>query len=259
MLIDTHAHLLDKKFDSDRDEMLLRARNNLVSHIIEIACEPKDWQPALEFAKANTGVYCACGIHPQEAKLATPQVLDTLEKIVSDERVVAIGEAGLDYYHENSPRDVQKRIFEHHIRLAERTGKPLVIHCRQAYSDIFEILNRNFPQARPGAAVVHCFSGSPEDAIKLIALGFYIGIDGPVTYPKAVSLTETVKKIPLESILIETDSPYLPPQKYRGERNEPAYINMIAREIATLKNISVEDVSAVTSKNAKTFFKIPGA
>jgi TatD DNase family protein len=255
MFIDTHAHLLDKRYDPDRDDAIIRANKNKVEKILEIACEPGEWNAALELAVAKKGIYCVVGIHPQEAKIATPKILEDLERIAGDGKVVAIGETGLDYHYENSPREIQKKIFEHHIELSQKTGKPLVVHSREAYADLMQILKKQkFQHPRPG--VVHCFSGTPDQALELIAMGFYIGIDGPVTYPKASNLKETVKRISLENILIETDSPYLPPQSYRGTRNEPSYISLIAEEIAAIKNVTTDEVAKITSENARSLFKI---
>jgi TatD DNase family protein len=254
MFIDTHAHLLDKRFDKDRLEMLGRAKASRVEKILEISCEPDGWQAALYFSKANKGVTCALGVHPQEAKLASPEVLKKLENLALDEKVTAIGETGLDYYHENSSREEQKRVFLFHINLSLKINKPLILHCRDAYPDMFEILSKIKLPDLPG--VVHCFSGTPEQALELIKMGFYIGIDGPVTYPNAQALKDTVKQIPLEKILIETDSPYLPPQKYRGTRNEPAYVPLVAAEIALIKGINIKDVENITSENAQSLFRL---
>ena len=249
MLIDTHAHLTDKRFDPDRAQVIERARASGVSKIIEVACEPQYWQKALDLAAGNDGIYCSVGIHPQEAKLCEPDVFGELKKLAAFPKVVAIGETGFDYHYENSPRDKQREVFEKHIELSISTGKPLVIHCRDAYEDLIAVL-----KGRDCRGVIHCFSGSLEDARTFLEMGFYLGIDGPVTYPKAGVLREVVKTAPLEKMLIETDSPYLPPQEYRGMRNEPSHVRFVAGEIANIRKIELKRIEEVTCSNAVTLF-----
>jgi TatD DNase family protein len=256
MFIDTHAHVSDKRFDADRADSIGRARENNVSHIIEIGCEPGIWNKTLKLAEDYPGVSCAVGIHPQEAKLCTDEILRELAKMSAHPNVCAIGETGFDYHYENSPRDKQKEIFIKHIALSREVRKPLVIHCRDAYPDLLAILNAESDNGEKLRGVIHCFSGSLDEARQLIALGFLLGIDGPVTYPKATALKEVVKELPLDRFLLETDSPYLPPQTYRGERNEPSYLPLIAQEIALLKQVSLETVAAGTTENAKNLFGI---
>jgi len=249
MLIDTHAHLTDQSFDADRAEVIARAKTAGISRMIEIACEPRYWRKALDLAAVNDGIACALGIHPQEAKLCTEAVFKELEQLIKHPSVCAVGETGFDYHYENSPRDQQREVFEKHIGLSLSSGKPLVMHCREAYPDMLEVL-----KAHKCHGVVHCFSGSLKDCEALLSMGFYLGIDGPVTYPKAGALREAVKIIPLERILIETDSPYLPPQAYRGKRNEPAYARFISEEIAKIKLTTTERVMTATSLNAAGLF-----
>ena len=256
MYIDTHCHLTDARFDADRAGTISRAESAGVEHIIEIACDPGKWQTALELAKSTPAISCAMGIHPQDASLMSPETFSRLAQLCSTPEVVAIGETGLDYYHENSPRDVQKESFAAHIGLARRLGKPLVIHCRNAYADLFPVLDEAFAKHGAISGVVHCFSGTPADAERILSLGLYIGIDGPVTYPGSSSLRETVKMTPLARLLLETDAPYLPPQQYRGKRNEPAYLEHIARGIAAANNTPVETIALATTTNARKLFGI---
>jgi TatD DNase family protein len=251
MLIDTHAHLTDTRFDADRPDAVKRAAAAGVSRIIEIACEPASWPKALELAASNQGITCAVGLHPQEAKLWNPGTGEELKRLAAMPLVSAVGETGLDYHYENSPRQKQKEVFELHIELALEAGKPLIIHCREAYEDLLAVLN--------GArcrGVVHCFSGDARQAEAFLALGLYLGIDGPVTYPKSHELKKAVEAVPSDRILLETDSPYLPPQPHRGQRNEPAYLGLIAEEVARIKGLSREELETAAEKNARLLFNL---
>jgi len=256
MLIDTHTHLNDARFDADRAETIKRAKAAGVSNIIEIACDPQKWDEALKLSAANRGIYCSLGIHPQEAKQCTPELFEQLEQLLKNPSVIALGETGFDYHYENSSRNTQKEVFIKHIELSIKIGKPLVIHCRpsssagkDAYDDLIQILKE-----RPCRGVIHCFSGSVAEAVELAAIGYYLGIDGPITYPKSEILREVVKQIPLDRLLTETDSPYLPPQGFRGKRNEPSYIEHIAKEIARIKGIGLYEVEKTTAANATALF-----
>ena len=251
MYIDTHAHLSDPKFNIDRDLAIKRAKENNVTNIIEIGCEPGLWKIAYGISALNPDIYCALSIHPHEARMATPELFKTLEELLKLPKMVAVGETGLDYYYDHSPREIQKTVLKIHIELALKLNKPLIIHCRDAYKDLINILGAY--KSLNGA--IHCFSGNTEEAKEVIKMGFLIGIDGPVTYPKANVLRAVVKEIPLEKILLETDSPYLPPQDRRGQRNEPSYLPQVAEEIAKIKNIGIDMVSEITSNNSFNLFK----
>jgi len=253
MYIDTHAHLMDTRFDGDRDNVMLRAAAQGVRAIIEISCEPDHWQTAIAFAETHPSISVVLGVHPQDARLSSDSVLKRLEDLARHPKVAGIGETGLDYHYENSPRSVQKDVFLKTLDIALRAGKPVVIHCREAYADLIELLSP--PRVLP-PGVIHCFSGTPSEAGQLAGMGFYIGIDGPVTYPKAHGLKDVVRATVLEKLVLETDSPYLPPQGYRGQRNEPAYLPLIAQEIAGIKGIPVEEVARVTGDNAAALFKL---
>lgn len=256
MYIDTHCHVLDPRFDTDRDAVLERAGKNGVTAIIEVGCETGDWAKILEFARSRPRTYCALGIHPHEAKDASYEDMKNLQALAKLPEVVAIGETGMDYYYKLSPRDVQVTVFQSHLALARAAGKPLVIHCRDAYVDLINILEGDIKLNGRLAGVIHCFSGSTDDARRLVSQGFFIGIDGPVTYPSAKVLRETVKEIPIEHILLETDSPYLAPQVYRGKRNEPSYLPETAKAVAEIKNIPAETVAEITTANAKKLFNL---
>lgn len=253
MFIDTHAHLTDKRFDTDRSDALARASGAGVKRIIEVGCSTGEWQEVLAFCRNNANVSCVLGIHPQNAKEGTDEALAELEKLCAENpAVVGIGETGLDYHYENAPRDVQKNVFLRHIALAKKLGLPLVVHCREAYPDFLALLD-TLPD-REFRGVVHCFAGTVEEAGVLLSKGFLLGIDGPVTYPNGEGLRRVVASTSLDKLLLETDSPYLAPQAYRGKRNEPGYVPLIAEEIARIKGADVETVAAVTTASAKILF-----
>lgn len=252
MYIDTHSHLSDPKFDIDRDLVIKRAKENDVTGIIEIGCEPGLWKTAYGISELNPGIYCALAIHPHEARMATPALFKTLEELLQLPKMVAVGETGLDYYYDHSPREIQKTVLKLHVELALKLSKPLIIHCRDAYGELATILGTY----KGLNGVIHCFSGNTSEAKELIEMGFLIGIDGPVTYPKANVLRSVVKDISLDKMLLETDSPYLPPQDHRGNRNEPSYLPHIAQEIANIKNIGIDTVAETTTNNAVMLFKL---
>jgi len=255
MLIDTHAHLLDARFDPDREIAVQRVEKAGVKFLIEVGCERDDWDGAADFAGRHENIWCVLGIHPQNAKDAREEDFTALEGRLAGKKIVGIGETGLDYHHKDSEPDIQEKIFIRHIQLAEKSGKPLVIHCREAYPELMSILAPRF-NGQKLAGVVHCFSGGVDDALKLVSMGFMLGIDGPVTYPSAAMLKNVVREIPLDKLVLETDSPYLPPQIFRGARNEPSYTVHVAQEIARIKNVSFETVSEVTTQNAKRLFSL---
>lgn len=253
MYIDSHCHLGDERFDADRAAALERARAAGVELFLEVGCAPENWDAALKLADEIPDVRCIIGLHPQEAKLMTPALFEQVSALCAQPVVVGIGETGLDYHYETSPRETQKAVFLQHIDLARSLNKPLSIHCREAYPDLFSLL-----AAHPGPwrGVIHCFSGTPDDAERLVAMGFHIGIDGPVSYPTAKSLRETVARIPLERILLETDCPYLPPQEFRGKRNEPAYLGLIAQAVANARGITIDEVAAAATRATRELFSL---
>jgi TatD DNase family protein len=255
MLIDTHAHLLDARFDEDRENAVLRAGEAGVKLLIEVGCERGDWAGAVEFAEGHDNIWCVLGIHPQNAGEARGEDFTALEGLLASKKIVGIGETGLDFHYRETAPEIQERIFISHMELAEKTGKPLVIHCREAYPELMRLLAPRY-SGQKLAGVVHCFSGTPGDAEKLAKMGFMIGIDGPVTYPSATQLKDVVRALPLEHMVIETDSPYLPPQVFRGKRNEPAYAAYVAEEVARIKQLAPGEVAEKTTENAKRLFSI---
>ena len=215
--------------------------------MIEISCDPALWKKTLKLCEKYKNIFCAVGIHPNNADKFTD-----FSDILAGGKVVAVGECGLGYYRNRVEKKVQIEVFEKQLDIAEQFKKPVVIHCRGAEEDVYGVLEKH----KNITGVVHCFSSTVEFAEKFLQLGFYIGIDGPVTYPNAKVLREVVEIAPLERILLETDSPYLPPQYFRGKRNEPAYVKYIAEKIAEIKNMKVSEISEITDENAKTLFRI---
>ena len=253
-MIDTHCHLLDGSFDEDRKKVIERAISCGVAKIIEISCEPVLWQRSLFLCENYKNIFCAIGVHPNDAdKFAD------FSDFLSNEKVVAIGECGLDYYRNRVDQKTQIAVFEKQLEIAQKFKKPVIIHCRsglpagrQAEKDVHKILDGH----KNIKGVIHCFSSSVEFAEKFLQLGFYIGIDGPVTYPNANGLREVIKMLPIEKILLETDSPYLPPQDFRGKRNEPSYIKFIAEKVAEIKEMPVPEISQITDDNTEKLFGI---
>ncbi|MCI1695348.1 TatD family hydrolase [Aneurinibacillus aneurinilyticus] len=255
MLFDTHAHLNDEKFNDDREETIARARENGVSYICNIGYNRETIETSLELTRTYDFIYTAIGWHPQDAKTLTDEDLAWIEKLASEEdKVVAIGEIGLDYYWDTSPKDIQQDVFRKQIRLARKLKLPIIIHDRDAHQDILDILREE--KAEEVGGIMHCFSGSPEMARQCIDMNFYISLGGPVTFKNAKKPKEVAEMVPLERLLIETDCPYLTPEPYRGKRNESAYVRYVAEKIAELKNISFEQLAEITTANAKNLFHI---
>ena len=252
MLIDSHAHTTDTKFDTDRQEVLNRAFSSGLSYIIEVGCEPPFWDKVAELSKQEK-IYSMFGLHPQDADKFNDELFNKLKTLLNDKKCVAVGEIGLDYHYENYDSKLQKEIFIKQINLALAINKPICVHCRDAYDDMVEIF-KSFKQLPKG--VIHCFSGSFEQAKVVLNMGFLIGIDGPCTYPKSNKIIKVIENVPLDKILVETDCPYLAPQKYRGTRNEPAYVIEVAKKIAEVKNISFEEVCNKTKANTLQLYNI---
>ncbi|OGW53317.1 MAG: radical SAM protein [Nitrospirae bacterium RBG_19FT_COMBO_55_12] len=254
MLIDTHAHLEMREFSDDRDDVIQRAREAGVEYIVTIGTTVESSRDAVMLADKYDFIYAAIGIHPHEVKDILHPAYEILRHFAQHKKVVAYGEVGLDYHYEHSPRTDQKRKFRDMLREARELGLPVIIHDRDAHEDTLQILSEEWSPDLGG--VMHCFSGNLEMANKVIEMGFSISIAGPVTFPKAVSLREVVRQIPIEHMLIETDSPYLAPQPVRGKRNEPAYVRHTAEAIAAIKGLTFDDVARITSFNAMQLFGI---
>ena len=253
MLVDTHAHLQWATFDDDREEVIRRAREVGVECIVNIGFDVVGSRRGVELAEKHEGLYATVGIHPHNASQFDRNVLGELRRVSEHPKAVAIGEIGLDYYRNLSPRTAQRSAFEAQLSLAEELGLPVVIHDRDAHMDTLEILAK-FKGRLNG--IMHCFSGSREMAEQCIKSGFYISFAGPVTFPSSHKLQTIARWIDLNKILLETDSPWLAPQKMRGQRNEPAFLPFIARKIAELKKIPLVELAKVTTKSAKEIFQL---
>jgi len=253
-LIDTHAHLDSSQFGDDLDQVLLRAEEAAISQIITIGCDLESSRKSCELAAAHDFIYAAVGFHPHDATAVNDQSLAELRELAGQEKVVAIGEIGLDYYRDHSPREVQRQAFRKQLDLAGELNLPVIIHDRDAHEDVLTLLRQAAGKKLRG--VLHCFSGDAELARACLDLGFFISFAGPVTYPRNEALRAVVKTIPTEHLLVETDCPYLAPQTFRGRRNEPAHVRLTAEKVAELKGISLEDLSRITRLNVHRLFGI---
>lgn len=256
MLIDSHAHIQGKEYAGEVAEVVERARAAQVAKIIVVggAGDMTSNIEAVALAEKFETVYATVGMHPHDAKDVNPEDLAKLEELARHAKVVAVGETGLDYYYSHSPHDVQRRVFARFIRMALETGLPLVVHERDAAQDAAEVLRNEGGGRLRG--VIHCFTGTYEAARAYLDLGFYISFTGIITFKNAESLRDVVRKVPLDRMLVETDSPYLTPVPYRGRRNEPAYVRYVAEAISSVKNIPVEIVAQTTTANVEALFDI---
>lgn len=257
-LVDSHAHLDARCFDGDRREVLARAATAGVAWIINAGADIASSFAGVALAERYPCIYAAAGVHPHNATKLTEETLAALAKLAHHPKVVAIGEIGLDFYRDLSPRPQQRAAFRQQLDLARRVCKPVIVHSRDAHTETMEILtNWAAGSGHPGA-VLHCFSGDLAVAEQAVALGFFIGVAGPVTFQNARQLPETVRRLPLDRLLVETDCPYLSPYPYRGQRNEPAYVRLVAERIAEIKGLDLSEIAAATTVNAQRLF-LPAA
>lgn len=254
MFVDVHAHLIDEVFQSPKD-VLKRANFFGVEKIICASSNLETSEKAVLFAEKNSEVFCTVGIHPEDACEFDDNSLKTLENLCKNEKVVAIGEIGLDYHYENCDKGKQKEVFFEQIVLAHKMSLPIQIHCRDAMEDTMKILKSHKELLKCGG-IFHCYSGSIEEAKEILKLGFSFSFGGVCTFKNARRLPEVIGFLPIENILLETDCPYLAPEPHRGEINEPKYIPIIAEKIAEIKNMTLEEVASATTKNAKRIFHI---
>lgn len=253
MLFDSHAHIDDERFEEDRDAVLARARENGVAGLINIGADMNSSRRSIELAARYAEVYAAVGNHPHDAAAVQPGDYDQLAEWTAQPKVVAIGEIGLDYYYDHSPRDIQQQVFIRHLDVARQTGMPVIIHDRDAHGDIMRILKS---EGKGLTGVLHCYSGSMEMAQEVLKLGFYISIAGPITFKNAAKLPEIAAAVPLERLLVETDCPYLTPHPYRGKRNEPAYVRVVAQRVAEVRRMELEALAEATTQNVCRLFSI---
>lgn len=254
MFIDTHVHLNADQYEEDLQQVIERAIKAKVEKMVVVGFNRKTIEKAMELADEYEFIYAVIGWHPVDAIDCTPEDLEWIEQLASHPKVVGIGETGLDYYWDKSPKDVQQELFRKQIHLAQKLKLPIIIHNREATGDVVKILREE--NAALVGGVMHCFSGSVETAKECIAMNFMISLGGPVTFKNARQPKEVAKEIPLEHLMIETDAPYLAPHPYRGKRNEPSYVPLVAEEIARQKELTVEEVAKVTTSNAIKFFKL---
>jgi TatD DNase family protein len=262
VLVDTHCHLDFNSFDSDRPQVIQRAREAGVNRILNPGINLESSRKAIELAESQPEVYTAVGVHPNDALGWQEDTLASLRLLAGNAKVVAIGEIGLDYYRDRAPRDLQRQIFREQLSLAAELGLPVIIHNRDATGDLLEILadwyssllaSDSLLAGRPG--VLHSYSEGVEPARDAMAMNFFIGFTGPVTFRKAPELQRVAEAIPVERVLVETDAPFLAPHPYRGKRNEPAFVRLVAAKIAELHNISYDSIVSHTTANASRLFQ----
>jgi TatD DNase family protein len=257
-IIDSHAHLEFAQFDGDRDEMLERARAAGVQTLLAIGSGTGPLErldAAIPFAEKHDWIYATVGIHPHDASAATDEHFARLEELARHPRVIALGELGLDYYYDHSPREVQKQVLRRQLALAATAKLPVVIHCRDAWDDCLAILDRDWRATGLGG-IFHCFTGNANEARRGMDMGFMISFAGNVTYPKMQHLRDVSREIPIEKLLTETDSPFLPPQTQRGKRNEPAFVVQVAEALANVRDLAADEIAAATAANFRLFFRL---
>jgi TatD DNase family protein len=257
-IVDSHAHLEGAPFDDDRDAMLERARAAGVEALLAIGSGTSPAErvdAAIPFAEQHDWIYATIGIHPHDANVATDDHFAQLDTLTRNPRVIAWGEMGLDYHYENSPHDVQARVFRRQLEQARVAKRPVVIHCRDAWDDCLAILESDWKSSGLGG-IFHCFTGTLEEARRGIEMNFMVSFAGNITYPKAQNLRDVARELPLDRLLTETDSPFLSPQGRRGKRNEPSYVVEVAQALANVRNLHRDEVAAFTAANFKRFFRL---
>lgn len=254
MLIDTHVHLNADQYEEDVEEVIQRALDKNVKKMIVVGFDTKTIERAMELVEQYPFLYAVIGWHPVDAIDCTKEDLQWIESLAAHPKVVGIGETGLDYHWDKSPKEVQQRLFREQIQLAKRVELPIIIHNRDATADVVKILEEE--EAHVTGGIMHCFSGSVETAKQCIDMNFLISLGGPVTFKNAKMPKKVATEIDLDYLLVETDAPYLAPHPFRGKRNEPHYVTLVAEQIAELKNIPYDEVAKRTTENALKLFKI---
>jgi TatD DNase family protein len=256
-LLDSHAHLDDPDFDADRAAVIERARTAGLRYLLTVGggTGPDNLEAPVTLAESHHWIYATVGVHPHEARHFAEHHAEQIRQLAQHPKVVGIGEIGLDYYRHHSPREIQKRVLIRQLELAQEARLPVVIHCRDAWSDLSEIIQAHWKSSGLGG-ILHCFSGSRHDALKFLDWGFQVSFAGNVTYKTAENLREVAREIPLERLLIETDCPYLAPVPYRGKRNEPAFVIEVARTLAALHHLRAEEVGEIAVRNFERLFEL---
>ncbi len=254
MIFDTHAHYDDEQFNEDRDKLLSSMPAWGVSAIVNVSASLDSCWKVVEMAHRYPFMYAAVGVHPDEVGALNEKSFGLMRELFEDDKVVAVGEIGLDYHWDTEPREVQKKWFIRQLELAGELRLPVNIHSRDASEDTFQIVKEHGKRLK---GIIHCFSGSKELALEYVKLGFHIGVGGVVTFKNGRKLKQVVEEIPLESIVLETDCPYLAPEPYRGRRNHSAYLKYVAEEIAALKGLTAEEVIKKTEETARSIYLIP--
>ncbi len=255
-LIDSHCHLDHEQFNADRTAVIERALEAGVTRMLAIGTGdgPPDLEAGIRMADLHPAIYATVGVHPHEAKKGSSETYKRLAELLKHPKVLALGEIGLDYHYDFSPRELQREAFVEQMRVAAEARKPIVIHTREAWADTLDLIEAYWvPTGLPG--IMHCFSGGPSEAEVCVALGFYLSFGGIVTFPKTVDLQEAARRAPADRILVETDAPYLAPVPRRGKRNEPAFMVETARKVAELRGVTVEEIAQATSEN---FLRLTG-
>ena len=259
MLFDSHCHLDTAPFDPDRAEVYARAHAAGVTRFLNPSYDLTSSRRASALAAARPDTVAAIGIHPNDIGQLSPDCLHELEALARSLRVVAIGEIGLDYHWDTHPRPLQRAGFVQQFRLAQKLSLPVIIHCRDAYDDLMEVLAEVDPSESSAPRVpilLHSFAGKPSHARAAIAHGYFLGIGGPLTYKNAHALRDIARAVPLENIVLETDAPYLTPMPHRGTRNEPAYVRLVAQQLADLREVSLDQIAEITFTNTQRLFRI---
>lgn len=253
-LFDTHVHLNDKQFAKDLDQVFQRMAEMGVTRVLCVAFDMQSSKETVTMAEDRSGVFASVGVHPHDAGEVPEDYLARLAELARHPKVVALGEMGLDYYRDLSPRPVQQRVFREQLALVRELNLPVIIHVRDAFGDLMDILRKD--GISPAGGVMHCFSGSWDLAQECMKMGFYISLAGPVTFKNAAKLKDVAMRLPIERLLIETDCPYLTPEPFRGRRNEPAYVRYVVDHIAALRDIPASELAQITTASAKKLFNV---
>jgi len=257
VLIDSHAHLFFKDYQEDLDSILTRIQEAGIGQLINVGTDLETSRQAILFAEKHPWIFAAVGVHPHDVAKMADDDFSVLKELAKHPKVVAIGEVGLDYYYEHSPKEIQQKRLREFVHLAREVDLPLILHCRDAFEDCFKILDEEKGWEHRG--VFHCYTGDLQTAKKIVKHdGWYVSFSGIVTFKKNVeSLQEAARKVPAERILVETDSPFLAPLPHRGKRNEPAYVRLVAEKLAELRGISLAEIETITTSNAQKLFQLP--